>query len=911
MLRYVLAIALAFALTLPCMESRPQAADRNSTPAPADPKPQSAAPAAVSTTTTAPPQQPAATQAPAGAPGATTTANAPAPAPQASPQQPAAAQPAAAQPAAPANTTATQPEPAAHPAAPQQPAAAQPAATAPAVGQPAATAPAAQPAPVPAKDLPPVLPPEVSETIKQMVSSMDDAEKALAKSSADDANLTNLRDQIDSVIAKATKTADIVRPRLEEIDHQISRLGPPPAKDAPPESSTVAAERARLTAQSNELNEATKTLRVTWWRARQAIDKITNLRLSYFVRNLTRRMTSPLLPTFWSDFTHAAPSVKWRISYHANDWISEVNKQKTAVALLLALTVGLYVVLKGVVLALTRYRPNPNATPPTFFERAASASWIAPTRAIPGVAAVLLLYGGLSYLELLYDPVPAPVAIALFRSVLIFVGVSALVTAVFAPGQPERRLVLLSTPSARRISQLLKTLALIYSIDLFLSAFAQVLYFPLSLSVVQSLATSLAFAFVLIGLLLTPFESSEMSGLKPASRHRPIWLKLPLWVAAVAIIGCCLVGYVALGRFLAQQLVMTGVVGLIATLLYLAIRAFTRGNTTSRGHISVLLEERMGFDESRRKQLGWLTESVLTLCVLLATIPVLMLQWGFSGADIRDWLQRLLFGFQIGQFRISLVRILIGIAIFVAIIFVTRLIQRRLRKDLLVQPRMDPGIANSIDTSVGYAGTALAAIIAISYAGFDITNLAIVAGALSVGIGFGLQSIVNNFVSGLILLIERPIKVGDMVVVGGEQGTVRRISVRSTEIETFDRASLIVPNSELITGRVLNWTHRNALGRIVMKFSSGPDTDPRRVLAILSECANRHPSILREPAPMAVFEGYSPTTTDFTLRVLLPDIANSLKVQSDLRVAIYEALRRSHIGGSEGFAAHPAISEAS
>jgi small-conductance mechanosensitive channel len=356
---------------------------------------------------------------------------------------------------------------------------------------------------------------------------------------------------------------------------------------------------------------------------------------------------------------------------------------------------------------------------------------------------------------------------------------------------------------------------------------------------------------------------------------------------------------------------MTGVVGLIATLLYLAIRAFTRGNTTTRGHISVLLEERMGFDETRRKQLGWLTESVLTLCVVMAAIPVLMLQWGFSGPDIRDWSKRLLFGFEIGQFRISLVRILIGIAIFVAFVFITRLVQRRLRDNVLIAPRMDPGIANSIDTAVGYAGTGLGAIAAISYAGFDITNLAIVAGALSVGIGFGLQSIVNNFVSGLILLIERPIKVGDLVVVGGEQGTVKRISVRSTEIETSDRASLIVPNSELITGRVLNWTHRNALGRVVMKFSSGPDTDPRRVLSVLSECANRHPSVLREPAPIAVFEGYSPTTTDFSLRVLLPDITHSLRVQSDLRVAIYEALRRAHIGGSEGFAAHPAVSEAS
>jgi len=238
------------------------------------------------------------------------------------------------------------------------------------------------------------------------------------------------------------------------------------------------------------------------------------------------------------------------------------------------------------------------------------------------------------------------------------------------------------------------------------------------------------------------------------------------------------------------------------------------------------------------------------------------------------------------------------------------LIQRRLRENILIQPRMDPGIANSIDTTVGYAGTGLAAIIAISYAGFDITNLAIVAGALSVGIGFGLQSIVNNFVSGLILLIERPIKVGDWVVVGSEQGTVKRISVRSTEIETFDRASLIVPNSELVTGRVLNWTHRNALGRVVLKFSAGPDADPRRMLAVLNDCANRHPDILREPAPLAVFEGSTPTTTEYSLRVLLPDITHGLRVQSDLRVAIYEALRRSKVVGSAGGPYNPGVTGA-
>ena len=739
---------------------------------------------------------------------------------------------------------------------------------------------------------------------------MDGAEKALTAISSVDTDLGQLRDKIDGVISTTTQTADGLRPSLEHIQRQIDKLGPPPAAGAPPESPSVATERARLAAQSTEISGAIKTLQVTWWRARQAIDKITNLRLSLFVRSLTQRMVSPLFPEFWEDLARGAPSVSWRLEYNAKDWWSSINRQKMNVAALLAGAFVLYLLLKTVVLAAIRYRAAPDAVPPTFFERAASASWIAPARAVAGVATAFMLYAGFDYLGLLYYPTAAPGGVALLRSALIFIAVSALISAVFAPTRPERRLVLLSNRSARRISRLLKILALIYSADLFLSAFGQILYFPLSISVVQSLFTSIAFAVVLIGLLLTPFESNARDPMKPVGRNDPAWLKIPLWMAAGAIILSCLLGYVAFGRFLAQQMVMTGVVGLVATLLYLAIRAYTRGNTTTRGHISLLLEEQMGFDATRRKQLGWLTETVLTLCVAFVAIPVLLLQWGFSGPDIRDWVKSLLFGFEIGQFRISLVRILIGVGIFVGLLFVTRLIQRRLRENILIQPRMDPGIANSIDTTVGYAGTGLAAIIAISYAGFDITNLAIVAGALSVGIGFGLQSIVNNFVSGLILLIERPIKVGDWVVVGGEQGTVKRISVRSTEIETFDRASLIVPNSELVTGRVLNWTHRNALGRVVLKFSAGPDADPRRMLAVLNDCANRHPDILREPAPLAVFEGSTLTTTEYSLRVLLPDITHGLRVQSDLRVAIYEAMRRSKVVGSAAGPYNPGVTEA-
>ena len=246
------------------------------------------------------------------------------------------------------------------------------------------------------------------------------------------------------------------------------------------------------------------------------------------------------------------------------------------------------------------------------------------------------------------------------------------------------------------------------------------------------------------------------------------------------------------------------------------------------------------------------------LALVLVALPLLMLQWGFAGADIRDWAKALFFGFEVGQFRISLMRILFGIVLFIALLFLTRMIQHWLRERVLAQSRMDAGVANSVELAVGYTGIGLAALMSVSYAGFDVTNLAIVAGALSVGIGFGLQSIVNNFVSGLILLAERPIKVGDWIVVGDQQGNVRRISVRSTEIETFDRASLIVPNSELISGRVLNWTHRNMLGRVVLKITTDIKTSPKTVIAILEKVAREQPLVQATPAPLAVVETFTP-----------------------------------------------------
>jgi small-conductance mechanosensitive channel len=196
---------------------------------------------------------------------------------------------------------------------------------------------------------------------------------------------------------------------------------------------------------------------------------------------------------------------------------------------------------------------------------------------------------------------------------------------------------------------------------------------------------------------------------------------------------------------------------------------------------------------------------------------------------------------------------------------------------------------------IGYAGIGLAGLAALSYAGLDFTHLAIVAGALSVGIGFGLQAIFNNFVSGIILLVERPVKVGDWIIVNGREGFVRRINVRATEIETFDRASVIVPNSQLITGEVINLTHRNAMGRVLIKVGASYKADPEQVMRILQGVADKSSSILRLPAPGVGFDDFGPDSMMFSLVAFVADVGQRGAVQNELRIAINTAFREAGI----------------
>ena len=375
-------------------------------------------------------------------------------------------------------------------------------------------------------------------------------------------------------------------------------------------------------------------------------------------------------------------------------------------------------------------------------------------------------------------------------------------------------------------------------------------------------------------------------------------LHLLTLLSIVLAIGSLLLGYRNFATFL-----FTGVFGTLFLLLVALL--FTK---IPAEIFDGLDEGRAPWQQRLRHQLGlkatqfipgliWL-RLTNTLVINGLFIIALLRLWGMPEQRLSALLDQLSNGIEIAGFTLEPLRILGGLLVLSLLVSLTQVFKKHFSESWLRRTTLSRGAREASTTIAGYIGVLLAIVMGLSVAGIKFENLAIIAGALSVGIGFGLQNIVNNFVSGLILLFERPIRRGDWIRVGSAEGFVREISIRSTTIQTFDRSDIIVPNSEIISGQVTNMMLNDNFGRIILSLGVAYGSDTEQVMSILHDAAANHPAVLKERSDMKInvfFINFGDNSLNFELRCFIRDIESKLSVTSALNLAIDKAFRQQGI----------------
>jgi len=728
--------------------------------------------------------------------------------------------------------------------------------------------------------------------VKEWQRTLERAERELNSEDVSDQRLTILRENLIQLEGTIRSARDVALGQAKELKHDLEALGPPPAEGAPDEAAGVASRRKLLNEDTANAEGIAKEAELLIIRAGRAAESIKQLRRIRYTERTLMRTQSPLSPRYWAKTLPECSLIGTSVYTAITSGLSQ-EEVTSRLGINLAMGLGMALMLAFPLRLWLARRINrllPSGQPSEGRRLLVALLTAALNACLPSLAAIAL------YLSLGLDQVPTPEVMELAEATLVGVMAAFIITsfslAALRPRRSDLRLVDLSDVGARTIHAVVIGLTAVFALDHVVSVFLGQRDVNVEIITLQNLVFGGLVALMLAGLLRPALWSSVESGEDPAA-----WFSLRrlLKVLIFAIIVTSLLGYSALSRLLASHMVIS--VGFLV-LIWLMLRVgeeLVAHLVSARSRTGIYLQRQLALSEDGAEMLGFWLIAALKGIIIVAGFLSLQMLWSLDRRDALLWLEQMFHGFKLGGMSISLADILLGLLMFALLLMGTRLVQRTLDQRIFPRTRLDVGVRHSIRSALGYAGFTLAILAGISIMGIDLSSLAMVVGALSVGIGFGLQNVVNNFVSGLILLIERPIKAGDWVVVGEFQGHVRKISIRATEIITFDRASVFIPNSSLIQGTVMNRTYADKTGRVLLPLGIDYDADAALARSVILDIARSNPNIRENPAPAVMMTGFGESAINLELIAFIHDVDNVKSVTSELCFAIHAAFRQQGI----------------
>jgi small-conductance mechanosensitive channel len=769
----------------------------------------------------------------------------------------------------------------------------------------AVAAPAPSSAPPPTPVAAPA--PAVVDQAAAASSALDVAQQALgplqsqAETSSNDARLAALGNQAAAIQAQAQAVASARASDLASVSRALKAVTPRGHR-APTAAQRAA--QAPLLAQSATLQGQLKQAQIVAAAASSAFNLVAERRREGFSARVLEQSASPLSPDFWASLADVADTDLVRLTSVAMD-ASAAAWQAPEPRGLGGLFMGLVVaaLLVGPIrqwLEKLGRRKSGEAVHPGF-ARTAAALWIAVIdTAMPALGAVAVRFGA-QWGGLLSDK-----ADALAGAAVVAVGWAAAILALgrvlATDADKSHRLLSVPEDATGRIQVSLIAVASVTAAGFLLSRLNYVVGASVAATIASNCIVALAYVGV-AGLILVSFGRRVTAPAQTAQTRReslrsPVWslVSLALTTAIIVTVGAVFAGYTTLAVLTAGQIFW---LSLIAAVTYLVLR-FTDDLCgvlfAERGAAALALFVLFRLRRSTIAQTGVLISAGLQLLILVGALSLSLTPFGQSGDLLFAHLGQLGGVIHFGSATISPAAVAAGLATLALGMGLVHFIQGWITRRYLPVTDWDAGVRNSVITGVGYLGVGIAVICALAAMGLGFNQIALIASALSVGIGFGLQTVVQNFVSGVILLVERPVKVGDWVNVGGVEGDIRRIRVRATEIQTFDRSTVIVPNSDLVTKSVQNKTLGDPRGRILLPLSIANPTDAAKAKGLIEGVCQREPRVLQDPAPKIYIDSLAAGgSVNFNCYIYVMSQRDVYAVRSDLYFQLLEDFQKNGV----------------